>query len=248
VPSYPSGMTVSNRALIMLADLLRQNRAELKTRWRRLDAGPQALLVVAHLRKGETYADPGDRLRYRHRNGLPLPARGTGPARRHSTDLGPNDRHRPRQGLRHPRRHPATHRPRRHDRRSRPALLRRKAHATGLNVQVIANPAGRGVWASPALPGSRHDIAAAREHGILDALGAAEIIAVADIGYQGAGPAVRVPQRRAGSIPAPAGTGGCRTTRRPSTPRTPASADPASANAGLKAPTGRRRRPRRRRG
>ena len=55
--SYPSGMTVSNRALIMLADLLRAHRAQLRTRWRRLDAGQQALLTVAHLRKGETYAD-----------------------------------------------------------------------------------------------------------------------------------------------------------------------------------------------
>ena len=55
--SYPSGMTVSNRALIMLADLLRAHRTQLRTRWRRLDAGQQALLTVAHLRKGETYAD-----------------------------------------------------------------------------------------------------------------------------------------------------------------------------------------------
>ena len=29
--SYPSGMTVSNRALIMLADLLRAHRAKLQT-------------------------------------------------------------------------------------------------------------------------------------------------------------------------------------------------------------------------
>jgi hypothetical protein len=50
-------MTVSNRALIMLADLLRAHRAQLRTRWRRLDPGQQALLTVAHLRKGETYAD-----------------------------------------------------------------------------------------------------------------------------------------------------------------------------------------------
>ena len=57
MPSYPSGITVSNRALIMLADLLRKNRTELRTRWRRLEPGRQALLVVAHLRKGETYAD-----------------------------------------------------------------------------------------------------------------------------------------------------------------------------------------------
>ena len=55
--SYPSGMTVSNRALIMLADLLRAHRTKLRTRWRRLDAGQQALLTMAHLRKGETYAD-----------------------------------------------------------------------------------------------------------------------------------------------------------------------------------------------
>ncbi len=55
--SYPSGMTVSNRALIMLADALRHRRTQLRTRWRRLAAGDQALLVVAHLRKGETYAD-----------------------------------------------------------------------------------------------------------------------------------------------------------------------------------------------
>jgi len=69
-----------------------------------------------------------------------------------------------------------------------------KAH--GVNVQVIADPAGRLVWVSPALPGARHDIAAAREHGILDALDTAQVDAVADRGYQGAGPNVRVPQRR----------------------------------------------------
>ena len=55
--SYPAGMTVSNRSLIKLADALRQRRRELGTTWRRLSAGRQALLVVAHLRKGETYRD-----------------------------------------------------------------------------------------------------------------------------------------------------------------------------------------------
>src|SRR5215212_2999487 len=50
-------MTVSNRSLIMLADALRQRRTMLRTKWRRLEPGRQALLVVAHLRKGETYAD-----------------------------------------------------------------------------------------------------------------------------------------------------------------------------------------------
>ena len=69
-----------------------------------------------------------------------------------------------------------------------------KAH--GVNVQVIADPAGRLIWASPALPGARHDMGAATEHGILDALNDAGVSVVADKGYQGAGPAVHVPQRR----------------------------------------------------
>ena len=55
--SYRSGMAVSNRALQLLAGALRRRRGELRTPWRRLDAGRQALLVVAYLRKGETYAD-----------------------------------------------------------------------------------------------------------------------------------------------------------------------------------------------
>jgi hypothetical protein len=40
----------------------------------------------------------------------------------------------------------------------------------GVNVQVIiADPAGRLIWASPALPGSAHDLNAARAHGIIAA-------------------------------------------------------------------------------
>ena len=60
----------------------------------------------------------------------------------------------------------------------------------------VADPAGRLIWVSPALPGARHDMGAATEHGILNALNHAAIPVVADRGYQGAGPTVRVPQRR----------------------------------------------------
>ncbi|MCU1625848.1 MAG: transposase [Pseudonocardia sp.] len=63
-------------------------------------------------------------------------------------------------------------------------------------MQVIADPIGRLVWISPPLPGARHDIGAAREHGIIDAITGADIPAVADTAYQGAGPTVAVPQRR----------------------------------------------------
>lgn len=55
--SCPSGMTVSSRALIMLTDALCGRRAAIGSRWRRLAVGRQSLLVIAHLRKVETYAD-----------------------------------------------------------------------------------------------------------------------------------------------------------------------------------------------
>ena len=70
-----------------------------------------------------------------------------------------------------------------------------KAH--GVNVQVLADPAGRLVWASPALPGARHDAGAAAEHGIPQALAAAGVTAYADTAYHGAGPTIRAPFRRA---------------------------------------------------
>src|SRR6185503_2654237 len=66
----------------------------------------------------------------------------------------------------------------------------------GLNVQVLADPAGRLIWVSPPLPGARHDMGAAREHGIIDALNTAGISTIADTAYQGGGRSVRVPQRR----------------------------------------------------
>lgn len=71
-----------------------------------------------------------------------------------------------------------------------------------MNVQVLADPAGRLIWASPALPGARHDMGAAREHGILDALHDAGVKVIADNGYRGCG--FVVPQRR---LPADPETG-----------------------------------------
>ncbi|GAU71487.1 Clp family protein [Streptomyces sp. NBRC 110611] len=44
-----------------------------------------------------------------------------------------------------------------------------------MNVQVLADPFGRLLWASTALPGAVHDVRAAREHGIVDALAQAGI-------------------------------------------------------------------------
>jgi hypothetical protein len=65
-----------------------------------------------------------------------------------------------------------------------------------VNVQMIADPAGRLICSSPALPGVRPDMAPPAEHVILDALNDAGVPVVADNGRQGAGPNLRVPQRR----------------------------------------------------
>jgi hypothetical protein len=66
----------------------------------------------------------------------------------------------------------------------------------GVNVQVVADAAGRLLWASPALPGAVHDLSAARIHGIIDALTGAGVVTFADKGYQGAGATVRTPFKR----------------------------------------------------
>jgi transposase-like protein len=113
VLSYPSGMTVSSRALGVLANALRAHRNQRATRWRKLSAGRQALLVVAYLRKGETYADLacgfgiGTSTVYRYVREAP---RAGG---RDGSDSGAGDRGRIAQGVRDRRRHPAAHRPRR---------------------------------------------------------------------------------------------------------------------------------------
>jgi len=204
VLSYPSGMTVSNRALIMLADLLRAHRTKLRTRWRRLDAGQQALLTMAHLRKGETYADLACGFRigtstvYRYlREALELLA-AMAPTLTEAIAVAAGKAYVILDGTLL-----------RIDRvgmtggRDRPYYSRKhKVH--GLNVQVLADPVGRPIWISPPLPGARHDMGAAREHGIIAALNTTGIWTIADTAYQGGGPAVRVPQRRRRLDPTPA--------------------------------------------
>jgi DDE superfamily endonuclease len=65
----------------------------------------------------------------------------------------------------------------------------------GMNLQVIASPEGEILWASGALPGSVHDLTAARIWGIVRRLAAAGLIVLADKGYIGAGEHVLTPYR-----------------------------------------------------
>src|SRR3954454_9770418 len=194
-------MTVSTRALGMLADALRRRRREQATRWRKLSAGRQALLVVAHLRKGETYAELAGGFRigtstvYRYvREAIGLLA-ALAPTLDQAIAVAAGKAYVILDGTLL-----------RIDRvgmtggRDRPYYSgKHKVH--GLNVQVLADPDGRLIWVSPPLPGARHDMGAAREHGIIDALNATGISTIADTAYQSGGPAVRVPQRRRGRDP-----------------------------------------------
>ncbi|MEU0002683.1 transposase family protein [Streptomyces microflavus] len=76
---------------------------------------------------------------------------------------------------------------------SRHTLGKHKRH--GMNIQALTDPFGRLRRASPALPGSTHDLTAARQHRIIDALAAAGLKCWADKAYQGAGRPVHVPFR-----------------------------------------------------
>jgi hypothetical protein len=185
---------MSNHALITLTDALRQRRGRLGTRWRRLTVGRQALLVLAHLRKGETYADLatgfgiGTTTVFRYvREALDVLA-ALAPSLQKAMTVAIRKAFVIIDGtlLRIDRVGMGSG-------RDRPYYSgKHKAH--GVNVQVIADPAGRLIWASPALPGARHDMGAAREHGLLDALHTAGVRVIADNGYRGAG--FEVPQRR----------------------------------------------------
>lgn len=68
----------------------------------------------------------------------------------------------------------------------------------GMNVQVLTDPFGRLVWDSPALPGSTHDLTAARTHGIVEALTDAQLKCWAEQGVP------RSRRTRPSAVPGPA--------------------------------------------
>ncbi len=161
------------------------------TRWRRLTAGRQALLVLAHLRCGNTYAQLaagfgiGIATVYRHvREAIKVLAE-FAPTLDEAIATARKKAYLILDGTVLPIDRIAA---------DRPYYSGKKKHH-GMNVQVLTDPFGRLLWASPALPGATHDLSAAREHGILDALGAAGLTTYADKAYQSAGRPVRIPFR-----------------------------------------------------
>ena len=55
---HPAGIDPSSATLRRVAHLITAHRRTIASRWRRLRPGRQALLVLAHLRCGDTYARP----------------------------------------------------------------------------------------------------------------------------------------------------------------------------------------------
>jgi len=54
---YRAALPLSRKTLNYAAGIIRRHRKSIGSRWRKLNPGQQALLVLAYLRKGETFAD-----------------------------------------------------------------------------------------------------------------------------------------------------------------------------------------------
>ncbi|PZT75910.1 MULTISPECIES: transposase family protein [unclassified Streptomyces] len=162
----PSSIDLSSRALRYLAGHLTSRRQEIGTRWRRLAPGRQALLALAHLWCGDTYAQ----LAAGFGIGIATAFRYIREAVDVLAALAPS----PAEAMKR-------------------IQMKHKRH--GMNVQVPTDPFGHLLRASPALPGSTHDLTAARHHGITKALAEADLKCWADKAYQGTGGPVRVPFR-----------------------------------------------------
>ncbi|NWF31078.1 transposase [Streptomyces sp. PKU-EA00015] len=188
---YPSAIDLSSQSLRFLAQHLTRRRRELGTRWRKLPAGQQALLALAHLRCGDTYAQlavgfgVGVATVYRYIHEAVTVLAAVAPTLEQAVTAASAGAFVILDGTLLPIDRIAADRP----------FCSGKHKKHGMNVQVITDPFGRLIWASPALPGATHDITAARTHHVIDALAEAGIKCFADKGYQGAGGTVVVPFR-----------------------------------------------------
>jgi DDE superfamily endonuclease/Helix-turn-helix of DDE superfamily endonuclease len=199
-----------------VAGVIRRHRAAIGSAWRKLNPGRQALLVLVHLRKDETFAGlvagfgvgTATAWRYARETITLLAARAPklGDALAAAKRAGhafvmidgtliPIDR-------------VAADRP----------FYSGKHRRHGMNLQVISSPHGEILWVSGPLPGAVHDLTAARIWGIVRELEAAGLIVLAEKGYTGAGEHVLTPT----------GAGASQPPRRPPTLPTRSCAHPAS--------------------
>src|SRR5204862_1448777 len=166
----PAALPLSSQTLHYTAGIIRRHRRQIGSPWRKLSPGRQALLVLAYLRKGETFAElaagfgigTATAWRYVTETVALLAARSPKMRRalRDAKDAGhaylvidgtliPIDR-------------VAADRP----------FYSGKHRKHGMNLQVIASPGGDLLWVSGPLSGAVHDLTAARIWGIIRELAA----------------------------------------------------------------------------
>ena len=190
---YRAALPLSRATLTYLAGVIRRYRRQIGSCWRKCNPGQQALLVLAHLRKGETFAalaagfGIGTATAWRYvREAVALLA-ARAPRLRDALRAAKKAGHAfvVIDGILIPIDRVAADRP----------FYSGKHHRHGMNLQVISSPAGEILWVSGSLPGAVHDLTAARIWGIIRELEAAGLIVLADKGYIGAGQHVLTPYR-----------------------------------------------------
>ena len=180
---YRAALPLSSRTLTFVSGVIRRHRAAIGSPWRKLNPGKQALLVLVHLRKGETFTevaagfDVGTTTAWRYVNETVALLAARAPKLRKAVRDAKKAGHAyvVLDGTLIPIDRVAADRP----------FYSGKHRKHGMNLQVIASPDGDIVWVSGALPGSVHDKRAEWIWGVLAELEAAGLITLADKGYQG---------------------------------------------------------------
>jgi hypothetical protein len=193
---YPAALPLSSRTVVFTAGVIHRHRVRIGSPWRKLNPTEQALLVLAYLRKGETFADlaagfgigTATAWRYVTETVALLAARS--PKLRTALAAARKAGHAYIiiDGMLVPIDRVAADRP----------FYSGKHRRHGMNLQVISTPDGDIVWVSGPLPGATHDLSAARIWGILRELAAAGLIVLADKGYHGAGQPLLTPYKGRG--------------------------------------------------
>jgi hypothetical protein len=180
---YRAALPLSSRTLTFVSGVIRRHRAAICSPWRKLNAGRQALLVLAYLRKGEAFAElaagfaVGTTTAWRYVEETVALLAARAPRLRDALRAARKAGHAfvVIDGTLIPIDRVAADRP----------FYSGKHKKHEMNLQVIASPAGDIVWVSGPLPGSVHDKKAEWIWGVLAELEAAGLIVLADKGYQG---------------------------------------------------------------
>ena len=180
---YRAALPLSRKTLAFVAGIIRRHRAAIGSLWRKLDPARQALLVLAYLRKGETFTDlaagfgVGVATAWRYVNETVELLAARAPKLRQAARDAEKAGHAYviLDGTLIPVDRLAADRP----------FYSGKHKKHGINLQVIASPDGGILWVSGVLPGSVHDKKAEWIWGVLDELEKAGLVTLADKGYQG---------------------------------------------------------------